>query len=206
MDSSSDYEKNHELQSLKSTFSAGNCNFFVSLCVIAIVDFEPSMTRKEYNHCVETYADGLFRFVLKNIRDDEKARDIVQETYTKVWVKVNEVGYEKSKAYLYKTAYNTMIDMIRKEQKVTRLQDHHQSQQSQMNSYSDVQEVLNEALKVLPEIQRTVVLLRDYEGYAYHEIGEITGLSEAQVKVYIFRARTALKHYIQKLELVLEDH
>lgn len=154
---------------------------------------------------MEAYADGLYRFVLKNLRDTEKARDIVQETFTKVWVKVNDISFEKSKSYLFKTAYNTMIDVIRKEQKISHLQDHHQSHQSQMNSYSDVQEVLSEALKVLPEIQRTVVLLRDYEGYTYNEIGEITGLSEAQVKVYIFRARTALKHYIQKLDLVLED-
>jgi len=55
----------------------------------------------------------------------------------------------------------------------------------------------------LPEIQRSVVLLRDYEGYSYNEIAEITGLSESQVKVYIFRARTFLKNYIGSLEIVI---
>jgi RNA polymerase sigma-70 factor (ECF subfamily) len=48
-----------------------------------------------------------------------------------------------------------------------------------------------------------VVLLRDYEGYAYDQIGEITGLTESQVKVYIFRARVSLRNYIGKLENVL---
>jgi len=48
------------------------------------------------------------------------------------------------------------------------------------------------------------VLLRDYEGYAYNEIGEITKLNESQVKVYIFRARQFLKQYIQQLDKVLE--
>ena len=52
-------------------------------------------------------------------------------------------------------------------------------------------------------MQKSVVLLRDYEGYNYAEIAEITGLSESQVKVYIFRARKALKEYIKRLELVI---
>ena len=76
-------------------------------------------------------------------------------------------------------------------------------------SYSDVQQtpdlqqVLHNAVNRLPEIQRTVVLLRDYEGYSYEEIGEITGLNESQVKVYIFRARAYLKSYIGSLEKVI---
>ncbi|MBZ0242400.1 MAG: RNA polymerase sigma factor, partial [Bacteroidales bacterium] len=76
--------------------------------------------------------------------------------------------------------------------------------QSSHNSYSDLKEILDEALKTLSEIQRSVVLLRDYEGYSYAEIGEITGLKEAQVKVYIFRARVHLKKYLQSIENVLE--
>jgi RNA polymerase sigma-70 factor (ECF subfamily) len=48
-----------------------------------------------------------------------------------------------------------------------------------------------------------VLLLRDYEGYDYAEIGQITGLNESQVKVYIFRARTFLKNYIGKIEAVI---
>ena len=55
----------------------------------------------------------------------------------------------------------------------------------------------------MPDIQRTVILLRDYEGYSYKEIGDVTLLSEAQVKVYIFRARVFLKNYIGKMEMVV---
>jgi len=60
----------------------------------------------------------------------------------------------------------------------------------------DLQEILHQALNTLPEIQKTLVILRDYEGYSYEEIGEITGLNESQVKVYIFRARVTLKNHI----------
>ncbi|RLD49112.1 MAG: RNA polymerase sigma factor, partial [Bacteroidetes bacterium] len=69
--------------------------------------------------------------------------------------------------------------------------------------YSDLKEVLDEALKKLNEVQRSVILLRDYEGYSYQEIGEITGLSESQVKVYIYRARVFLKNYIVSPEHVI---
>jgi RNA polymerase sigma-70 factor (ECF subfamily) len=48
-----------------------------------------------------------------------------------------------------------------------------------------------------------VLLLRDYEGYNYEQIGEITGLNESQVKVYIYRARIAMKEYLVSLENVI---
>jgi RNA polymerase sigma-70 factor (ECF subfamily) len=60
-----------------------------------------------------------------------------------------------------------------------------------------------EAVDRLPEIQRMVVLLRDYEGYSYQELGELTNLNESQVKVYIYRARVFLKNYIGKMEAVV---
>jgi RNA polymerase sigma-70 factor (ECF subfamily) len=70
-------------------------------------------------------------------------------------------------------------------------------------NYSDLKEVLDIALQQLPDIQKSVVLLRDYEGYSYKEIGGITGLSETQVKVYIYRARLFLKKYIVSPDLVV---
>jgi RNA polymerase sigma-70 factor (ECF subfamily) len=68
---------------------------------------------------------------------------------------------------------------------------------------ADLNEILHEALNRLPEQQKTSVLLRDYEGYSYKEISEITGLSEAQVKINIYRGRVALKNYIGKIESVI---
>ena len=74
---------------------------------------------------------------------------------------------------------------------------------SDIFNYGFLKEILNQGLEQLPEIQKTVLLLRDYEGYDYLEIGEITQLTESQVKVYIFRARTFLKNYIGKVEAVI---
>lgn len=161
------------------------------------------MNTPEYNKCVDEHADGVYRFVLKNIRDEEKARDIVQDSFEKMWVKASEISFSKAKSYLYTTAYHTMVDAIRKDTRQNRFEQENEMELSCENEYSDLKEVINEAVDKLPEVQRSVLMLRDYEGYSYEEIGEITGLNESQVKVYIFRARTFLKNYIGKLETVI---
>ena len=161
------------------------------------------MTTAEYNSCADIYSDGVFRFILKNIRDRDTAQDIVQESFVRMWERVKDISFEKARAYLFTTAYHTMIDMIRKEKRNTEYSERHQNLASIENSFSDLSEILEKAVNTLPEIQRSVVLLRDYEGYSYKEIGDITGLNESQVKVYIYRARMILKQYIVSIDNVV---
>jgi RNA polymerase sigma-70 factor (ECF subfamily) len=161
------------------------------------------MTVEEYNKCVDGYTDSVYRFILKNIKDEEKAKDIVQETYEKLWVRAHDVSYKKAKSYIFSTAYHTMIDAIRKDKRLTDFDEINYNEYSHSEQYKGLNEILQEALNRLPEIQRSVVLLRDYEGYSYDEIGKITKLNESQVKVYIYRARLALKNYIGSIETVL---
>ena len=161
------------------------------------------MTTAEYNSCVDQHADGVYRFILHNLRDEELARDIVQDSFEKMWMNVANINAEKSKSYLFTTAYNTMLTRIRRDKKQGKWEEVDEADHSHSRNYSDLKAILKEALNRLPEIQRTVVLLRDYEGYSYEEIGEITNLSESQVKVYIYRARVALKEYIGKPENVI---
>lgn len=161
------------------------------------------MTVAEYNLCVEKFADGIFRFIVKNLGDSDRAQDVVQDTFTKLWIRYADVSFVKAKSYLFTTAYHTMIDMIRKEKNISEL-DEVQSIPSQENSqYNDLKEILDLAIQNLPEIQRSVLMLRDYEGYSYQEIEEITGLNQSQVKVYIYRARKYLMNYIGSMEKVI---
>ena len=161
------------------------------------------MTVDQYNKSVDLYSDNLYRFILKNIRDEDKANDVVQESYEKLWLKVETVSFEKVKSYLFSTGYHTMIDLIRREKRMTTFDEIDTQRFSHNEQFSDLNEILHKAINQLPEIQRSAVLLRDYEGYSYQEIGEITGLNESQVKVYIFRARAYLKNYIGSLERVI---
>jgi RNA polymerase sigma factor (sigma-70 family) len=161
------------------------------------------MTAAEYNKCVDLFADGVYRFILKNLKDEENARDIVQDAFTKMWEKVRDISFEKSKSYLFTAAYHTMIDFIRKERPKEALDNLANMNSSENSSYSDLKEILDEAVEKLPEIQRSVLLLRDYEGYSYEEIGQITGLNESQVKVYIYRARIFMKDYFVSMDRVI---
>lgn len=161
------------------------------------------MTVSEYNTCVDQHADALYRFIAKHIRDRDVAKDIVQDTYEKLWRKVNDVESTNAKSYMFTTAYRTLIDHTRRDKKPASYDEVAEKGLYHEKPYSGLKDILNQALDKLPEIQKSVVLLRDYEGYDYAEIGEITGLNESQVKVYIFRARVFLKNYIGKLEAVI---
>jgi len=158
------------------------------------------MTVKEYNKSVDLFSDNVFRFILKNINDDERAKDIVQDCYEKLWTKIESVSFQKVKSYLFSTAYHTMIDSIRKEKNQTKYIEYSLGKGVYEEQYNDLNEILHKMILQLPEAQRSVILLRDYEGYSYLEIAKITGFSESQVKVYIFRGRLFLKEKIGKVE------
>lgn len=161
------------------------------------------MTITEYNLCVDEHADGVYRFILKNLVDRELAKDIVQDTFEKLWKKYSDVNFAKSKSYLFTTAYHTMIDTIRRRKNTENIDDASHVADSRVNESPDLKEILNQAMGMLPDMQKSVLLLRDYEGYNYKEIEELTGLNESQVKVYIYRARKFLMNYIGSPESVL---
>ena len=162
------------------------------------------MTVREYNSCVDNFADAVYRFIRSDLRDNERARDIVQDSFEKLWKQVAEIEYGVAKSWLFSTAYREMIDIIRKERKLSLTDSYNDSDLSDdFGVYSDLNEVLHRALEKLSEQHRTALLLRDYEGYSYKEIGEITGTSEAQVKINIYRARLAMREYLVSMEKVV---
>ena len=161
------------------------------------------MTTQDYNNCVDQHADGVYRFILKNLKDEQDAQDVVQDAFEKLWINHRKLDSKKAKSYLFTTAYHTMIDHIRKYRNLCSIEDIPETSNDTFHDYSDLKEVLDEALEKLNDVQRSVILLRDYEGYSYQEIGEITNLNESQVKVYIYRARLFLKNYIVSPEHVI---
>lgn len=161
------------------------------------------MTEREYNECVNLYADNVYRFILKNLGHIEDAKDVVQGAFEKLWISRDKVENEKSKSYLFTIAYNQMIDHIRKNKRITLKDEFTDSAKGAVSQKHDTKRVLNEALAKLSEQQRSLVLLKDYEGYSYEEIGQITNLNESQVKVYLHRARLQLREYIVSPENVI---
>ncbi|MES2331944.1 MAG: RNA polymerase sigma factor [Bacteroidota bacterium] len=160
------------------------------------------MTEREYNQCVNQYADNVYRFIVKNLRHEEDARDIVQTAFEKLWRNREAVETEKSKSYLFTVAYNQMIDHIRKNKRIQLKEDFSEDGRVQTTNTSNLKKTLMDALNRLNETQKSLVMLKDYEGYSYEEIGSIMGLSESQVKVYLHRARLTLREYLVSPENV----
>ena len=154
----------------------------------------------EYNNCVAEISDALFRFALKSAGNRDDAHDIVQGAFEVLWQKKKDVERAKAKAFLFQVAYRQGIDIYRKKSRV-KVGD--VPEQTVQPAHADLKKTLDTALSLLDEQGRALILLRDYEGYNYDEIGKITGQTEAQVKVYVHRARKALKEYLVSIDFVI---
>jgi RNA polymerase sigma factor (sigma-70 family) len=162
------------------------------------------MTERHYNECVTNHSDNVYRFILKNLRHEEDARDVVQNAFEKLWRNREQVNPEKCKSYLFTVAYHQMIDHLRKSKRIVLKEDFAAEAKVYDRPHpQNLKKVLDEALGRLNETQRSLVILKDYEGYSYEEIGQITGLNESQVKVYLHRARLQLKSYLVSPQNVL---
>jgi RNA polymerase sigma-70 factor (ECF subfamily) len=130
----------------------------------------------------------------------EDAQDVVQSAFEKMWKNHQDVKIETAKAYLFTVAYNQMIDHIRKNKRMTLVDEFSESSKIGWSRQTNLKKELDHALQQLTPLQKSLILLKDYEGYSYEEIGKITSLNASQVKVYLHRARLQLKEYIGKIE------
>ena len=161
------------------------------------------MNAEQYNSCVEQYSDGIFRFALKMLRSDALAHDCVQDCFERLWRHRDEVAFDSAKSYLFTSAHHGAIDAIRREKHRIDYLQQLPSEGTVHTQSPDLAELLNRLADQLPEVQRSVLMLRDYEGYAYEEIAEITGLTLSQVKVYIYRARLFMKERLVSIDAVV---
>lgn len=160
------------------------------------------MELTDYNTCVKDWADALFRFACKCTGNEEDARDVVQNSFEVLWQKRKDVVPAKAKAFLFQVAYNQSVDNFRKKSRIVYKEQEEDSRHTTPGN-SDLKQVLERALTKLDEQARALVLLKDYEGYSYDEIAQITGLNESQVKVYLHRARKILKDYLVSVENII---
>ncbi len=161
------------------------------------------MTEKDYNESVLLYADNVYRFIVKNLRHTEDAEDIVQSAFEKLWIHKDSVEPLKAKSYLFTVAYHLLIDHTRKAKRISLQESFENDSQTAYQENKALKKVLHDALATLNEMQRSLVLLKDYEGYSYEEIGEITKLTTDQVRVYLHRARLKLRSYLISPQQVL---
>jgi len=162
------------------------------------------LNRKEYNIAVKELSGRLYGYCLKYLRNSADSSDIVQDAFEKLWNNRKKVELSKAKSWLFSTAHNTLINFINKKNRITYMYELESKQNARNLSHDfEMKEVVDICLSCLPPVQKSIILLRDLEGYNYKEISEILDLSESQVKVYLFRARNKIKKQL-KGQAILE--
>ncbi|MGV6862213.1 MAG: RNA polymerase sigma factor [Putridiphycobacter sp.] len=165
------------------------------------------MNRKEYNIAVKDLSGRLYGYCLKYLRNSADSSDIVQDAFEKLWKNRKKVDFDKAKPWLFSTAHNTLINFISKKNRITYMYELESKESARNLSHDfEVKEVVDNCLATLPPVQKSIVLLRDLEGYNYKEISEILNLTESQVKVYLFRARNKIKKQLKGLTVLEVKH
>ena len=146
-------------------------------------------------------SDKLFRLALRITMNKAEAEDVVQDTLLKVWEHREEwEQINNLEAFAIATCRNRALDVMKRVGRNTEKLDemaHFSSQTPQEQLEADEQiSLVNRLMDDLPEVQRTIMLLRDIEGKTYQEIAQTLDISETQVKVYLHRARTKIKERI----------
>lgn len=151
------------------------------------------------------YYDELLYFAQKLVGDKEKAKDIIQETYTKV-LEINKSSHSEIKrAYLYKMVQNLVIDKARREKVVPQItynENEHFIQQEdfaeEIISQDQRQNKLRECIKNLSPQNKKAFVLHYYKGYTRKEIGQILNISVNAVEKNITRAVLKIKEEMKK--------
>lgn len=155
------------------------------------------MTISDYNKLVDQCSDKLLRYALKLSGEYNWSQDLVQDSYVKLWINRAKISLEHSTPFLYKVLYNKMVDDKRKSSR-TQLMAALPERQSG-SSELEARDLVDQAFRQLTDQQKQIILLRDWEGYSYKEIGEILEANESQVKVQLFRARKKMKQVVTAL-------
>ncbi len=145
----------------------------------------------------EEYSDDIFRYSFSILKNYEEARDIVQETFIHHLEKESSFKGECSiKTWLFIMARNLCYSRARsKSFKNERIDDH-----SLEKNYTDIFDInisIRNALMKIPKESSELLYLKEYEGYSYAEISEITKLSVDNIAVKLHRTKKVLRKYLK---------
>ena len=138
------------------------------------------------------YYKSLYRFIWSRTRSTEQAREIVQETFIRLWeIRSKLVPHKSIKAYLYRIGYNLYLNHLRSKKILKKYLDKQQHNTSQDNI--ELQTSIHIALEKLPEKLRVVFILNHLEGFKYAEIAETCGISVKTVESRMGKALRILR-------------
>ena len=143
----------------------------------------------------ERYAGDVRRFALYLCGDVAMADEITSDTFVRAWMAAGRIRHPTVKSYLFTIARNAYTDLLRRAARHSQLDENMRdtriSAQTQMEESAEVRAVLA-ALQQLPEMDRTVLLMRALDEMSYEEIAETLGIPVVTAKVKVHRARLKL--------------
>ncbi|MGN6178716.1 MAG: RNA polymerase sigma factor [Mucilaginibacter sp.] len=158
---------------------------------------------------------SLYHYLLKMVKEEETADDIVQDVFVKLWTKKDQIGYIKNvKAYFFTVARSMAINHFRQQKIQTeRLEQIHEIEiefnQEEVivatEANTELKQAVATALNNLPARQREILYLKFYEDMDYYKIVEVTGIRYQSVVNHVFRAIQTLRAAVKQKELLLRS-
>jgi len=155
-----------------------------------------------FRHLVEGYQQYAFRLAFRILHDEEDAKDAVQESFIKIWQKINSYDTDqKFSTWMYKIVTNKSIDRYRAiKQKVEinldeakKVIEKMQFETETILENKEMGQIIGVLADNLPEKQRMIFILRDIQGLNSREVEEILELPPDSVKSNLYLARKAIR-------------
>ncbi len=158
------------------------------------------MNAPQFQNQILCYSDKLYRMALSILRDKSLSQDAYQELMMHLWEKRKQLeGVENWQAFLLTSMRNHCLDMLRKQPAMGELSPHTAYQSPsphQLVEEADTVSNINRMIDLLPEMQRTIVRMKDVEEMEITEIAEMMSMTENAVTVNLSRARKKLREMI----------
>jgi RNA polymerase sigma-70 factor (ECF subfamily) len=167
------------------------------------------MESTQFNQQILNHSDKLFRFAKSILRNEEAAQDAVQELVMKLWEKrsvLDEV--ENIQAFTMRSMRNLCLDIIRQKRDEDELPvelEFNEPNPYQQTERKDLASKIKRMIDNLPELQRSIIRMRDVEGMEISEIAYITLLTENAVSVNLSRARQKIREQILNEQKRVEE-
>jgi RNA polymerase sigma-70 factor (ECF subfamily) len=181
----------------------------VSLNETDLIDRVRAGDHEAFAEVVDLYRDRIYRLVYGLIRDAGETEDVVQEVFVKAFYRISSFhGNSAFYTWLYRVAVNAATDYRKKwrRRKGLSLEDSPTGPDGLMDEgprperFAHGRELgdrLEDAMEKLPDKYRKILVLREYEGLSYEEIGRVLGLRKGTVESRLFRARERLKNLLE---------
>jgi RNA polymerase sigma-70 factor (ECF subfamily) len=158
------------------------------------------METTQFNNRIIILSDKLFRLAKSILQNEDAAWDAVQDLNLKLWEKRKQLDeVENISAFTFRSMRNLCLDIIRQKHKVDEFKtdiEYPELNPYQQTERNDMKKKVHLLIDRLPELQRTIIRMRDVEEMEISEIAYITQITENAVSVNLSRARQKIREQL----------